>query len=376
MLWLPDSLGGAEYWSSVTLHTMLNTSDNLLHVGVSQAPITPPVGFAICGPEFPDRPARSVYDDLMVRCAVFRSYGETAVIVSLDIWSITDSLREEFARMVEEVSGISRRNVLIVSTGNGTSPPLWRDGADLASGYRNYVAYLPDVVAGAVLNAAQSLEPVAVGTVAASLPNLSCFANPAAEEDLEAERETLMLTAVQDADGDIVCILYSFACPATIMGDTDAWTADYPGIASSALEQSGIGAAIFIQGASADVRPFDWWDGNKDITHADRTWEDAQALGILLATQTIRAVSNVVVRRNARVGMADSDDGEVSALRIGDAVLVSSRNPQPVEFASRIRALLPESKVIVSANSRGDIKRPTNVGSMAVIKAIRSRIYP
>ena len=328
----------------------LSTIDNLLHVGVSQSLITPPIGFSISGPEFPDRAARSIDDDLSVRCAVFKSYGETAALVSIDVYGIADWLKERITQAITEFTGIPSRNITILTTGNGTSPPLWRNQTDLPNQYRNYVAYLPDVVAGTVLEAAMSLEPSAIGTVSSNLPNLSCFTTLSDEESLETERETLQITAIQTADGRTVCLLYNFACPATIIGNTTAWSADFPGIASSALEQAGADVAIFIQGASADIRPFDWSDSNLDISHAERNWSDAQAFAILLATQTIRAAANVITRRNATVRTAKSDDGDVTALRIGDTTLVSTNRHQPAKFAADLRAALPNTKLLINTN--------------------------
>ena len=330
---------------------MLTTGDDLLHVGVARATITPPVGFAICGPEFPDRASRGIDDYLYVKCVVFKSYGETAAIVSLDVYGVAESLVRQIAEAVEDETGIGRDRVLVLSTGNGTSPPLWRDASDE---YGNYVGYLPDVVAGCVLEASLNLEPAAVGTVSAMLPNLSCFAKPVEDEALEVERERLMLKVIQTEDGMVKCVVYNFACPPTIVGDTGLWTADYPGIASAALEDAGVDAAIFVPGAGADVRPFDWWQGNDEVSHAERSWSDAQAFGILMATQAIRAVPNVVARRNAQVAMGSSDDGGLSAVRMGDAVLVSSRRNQPIGFAAGLRKAMPGGKVLVSANSAGE----------------------
>ena len=329
---------------------LLSTVDNLLHVGVSQSPITPPVGFDISGPEFPDRPARSINDDLAVRCVVLKSYGETAALVSLDVYGIAGWLKRLIIQAVTAFTGIPRGNITVLTTGNGTSPPLWRDETDLPNQYRNYAAYLPEIIAGTALDAAQTLEPAAAGTVTATLPNLSCLATPSDDEALEAEREKLQLTVIQTADDRTTCILYNFACPATIIGNTSAWTADFPGIASSALEEAGADVAIFIQGASADIRPFDWYDSNSSITHADRQWSDAQAFAILLATQTIRAASNAITRRNAQVKTTISADGGVAALRIGDTILVSTSTHQPIRFASNLRAALPNIKLLVNTN--------------------------
>ena len=145
-------------------------------------------------------------------------------------------------------------------------------------------------------------------------------------------------------------MLYNFACPATIIGNSDSWTSDYPGVASSALEQAGIECAVFMQGASEDVRPYDWWEGNTDISHPERTFSDAQAFGILLATQAIRAASNIVSRRNAPVKAMTSDDGTASVLRIGDTVIVSTNQPQPVQFAVDLRSALPNTKLLLGTN--------------------------
>ncbi len=327
----------------------LPTVDNLLHIGVSQALITPPTGFTISGPEFPDRPSSGIDHDLSVRCITLTSYAESVAIVSLDAWGISETLRNRITTAVSNVTGIPTDHVSIACTGNATSPPLWRDESDLPGEYSNYIAYLPDIVAGAALEAALSLQPAAIGTVETTAPNLSCFAHTPQEEHLETERETLRSTAFHDADGQIKCLLYNFACPATITGDTGKWTPDYPGIASSALEQAGIECAIFMQSASADVRPFDWSEGNTNISHAERTFSDAQAFGILLATQAIRATPNIVSRRNAHINTAISDH-HLTALRIGDTVVLPTRNPQKVEFSADLRAAIPNTKILISTN--------------------------
>lgn len=333
----------------------MNTSnlDNQLHIGVARSTITPPIGFTISGPEFEDRPALGINDDLSARCVVLKSYGQTLALVSLDVWGISDSMRERLTAAISQRTDIPQSSVIITSSANGNSPPLWRENTDQPPEYVNYVNYLPDVVAGAALEASHTLEPAAVGTVSAILPNLSCFANPNQPEQLETERETLQLSIVLTSDNHIKCLIYNFACPATIVGNTQEWTADYPGIASAALEQAGVDTAIFLQGASADVRPFDWWGGNANVSHAERTSTDAQAFGILLATQAIRAAPNAITRRNAPINTAQSEDDTLTALTLGDATLITTNQPQPIKFTADLRSALPNIKLLVNANSSG-----------------------
>lgn len=404
--------------------------DNLFHVGVSQSLITPPIGFDIAGPEFADRPALGIEDDLYARCAVFKSYDETATLVSLDVWAISNRLEKQIRCAVANVTDIPQQNIIILATGNGTSPPLWRDiceslhfgvqagvegglddaflfetdhsdpldsrlrsdddsfakvspapeSSDLPTQYRNYISYLPDIIAGTALEAKLALEPAAIGTVSTTLPNLSTFTKPNQQENLETEREVLQLTVIQTADNHIACLLYNFACPATIVGNTRSWNTDYPGVASSALENAGIDNAIFIQGASADVQPFDWWDGNSNISHGDRSSTDAQAFGILLATQSIRSAPNAVTRRNAQIKAAASENGDIKAIRIGDTTLISVNQPQPIQFVADLRSALPETKLLISTNPAaseplaGDQRAETLAQTIELVN--QSGIYP
>lgn len=326
------------------------TVDNLLHIGVSQSPLTPPTGFTISGPEFPDRPSNGIDDDLLVRCITLSSYDETAAIVSLDAWALSEFLRIQIAQRISNTIDIPTDRVLITCTGNGTSPPLWSDEDDLPSEYLNYVAYLPDIVAGAALEATLNMEPAAVGTTDTTAPNLSCFAQAPQKEHLEFEREKLLITAFHTQEGQIRCLIYNFACPPTIIGNTHKWTSDYPGVASAALEQAGIDCAIFLKGASADVRPFDWWHGNPEISHSERASSDAQAFGILLATQAIRAAPNIVSRRNAPLKTTSADDGTMTTLSIGDTTILSTDQPKSVEFTVNLRKTSPNTNFLVATS--------------------------
>ena len=351
-------------------------ADNLLHAGTARAGITPPIGFTISGPEFGDRRSLGIDDDLFARCIVLESYGDTVAIVSLDVYAISDWLANRLKTAIADATKIPETNIIVLATCNGTSPPLWIDSGDFSSQYRNYLNYLPDVVAGAALEAKIALEPAAIGTTSTNLPNLSTFAQPNQSEDLETERETLQLTVIQNAENQIACLLYNFACPAIIVGDTRSWNADYPGVASATLEDAGIGNAIFVQGASADVVPFDWWDGNENPSHPNRSFADAQALGILLATQVVRSAPNTVTRRNAEIKTETSGDDNTTALRIGDTTLVAVNQPQHIEFAARLRSTLSETKLLISTNPVPTASATPLTLDATVQLVTQSGIYP
>jgi hypothetical protein len=315
-------------------------------VGSGRSVITPPAGYPICGPEHAERTSLGVADDLLAKVLVVESAGVRAAIVGLDVWGLTAAAHEDIVSAVAEAVAAPVDHVWLSVSGNGTSPCLW----SRHSAYQRYAAYLPDLVSGAAVIAANALEPASISTAAARLPDVSTLLEgPGRPGD-----EALFTVAFNDADGNGVGRMVNFSCPATISGPVPTWTSDFPGYAMWAVEQAGGGLSLFAQGASADVRPFDWYEGNASPSHAQRSEADVQAFGLLLATQAAQSTSSALPRRNAPIAAAVDVEVGLRVLRIGPAVFVSARKSQPTRFSRHIRRDLPGSTVIVTANLCGD----------------------
>tara|TARA_Y100000588_G_scaffold190088_1_gene203946 strand:- start:468 stop:1526 length:1059 start_codon:yes stop_codon:yes gene_type:complete len=317
----------------------------LFQAGTGKVVITPPIGFVIHGPEHPERLSTGIADDLLVRVIVLESQGSRVLLISLDVWGLAESLAEAIKDAVSISAAIDKKLIWLTNTGNGTSPPLWRDEPQ----YANYIAYLPELVSGAVLAALDSMEPASMGSSGTLLPDVSTFidgpglpGNPA-----------LFVVAINRADRTGIARIINFACPATIIGPSTLWTADYPGYACWALEQNGGGLSLFSQAPSHDIRPYDWWADNTDPTHADRNSQDVRAFGLLLATQANNAAAETVQRRNVEIAVRSDETIGVQVLRVGDAFFISTNKPQPNKFARRLRRHFPHSKTIVAANLYG-----------------------
>ncbi len=321
--------------------------DGLLRAGAGRAPITPPVGFKVNGPEFTGTVSTGVDDDMLVRAFVFEAEGRRVAICSLDVWGLEPKLQE---RIRDEVAGAASTFapfVWLTCTGNATSPPTWIDAP--GSDHANYLGYLPELCGGAAAQAAYSMSPAAIGANAAQLTGVTTgVAGKGAEAD-----ESVTVASVTTASGDGIAQLFSFCCPALIRGDDGRWTGDFPAYASWALEQAGGGIVAFARGSDADVRPYDWYRGNSSRTHLGRGAQDVQALGLLLATQASSAARNIEYRRNVSIETSASDELGVHVLRIGDLVCVSVDRPQPAVFARHLRKAMPRSRVIVSTNLAG-----------------------
>ena len=329
----------------MVLETAGKTDPGLFRAGAGRVVITPPVGLAIDGPEHGLRKSTGVTDDLLAKVAVLESATTRVAFVSLDVWGVSEWLADSIKDVTAAAAGIEKDYVWLTVTGNGTSPPLWRDEAE----YANYSAFLPQQIAGATRVAIAALEPASMGSTGTLLPDVSTFvAGPG-----RPGNAALFVLAIDRADGSGVARLVNYACPATITGPTTNWTADYPGYAAWALEQNGGGLALFTQAPSYDIRPFDWWDGNAAPTHAGRQPEDVQAMGLLLATQAANGAAETTQRRNVVVDARYDDVAGIHVMRIGDAHFLSIHRPQPNKFARRLRRELPHSNTFVAANLSG-----------------------
>jgi len=321
------------------------TDPGLFRAGAGRAVITPPVGFVIDGPEHGARNSTGILDDLLARTIVLESKGTRVVLVSLDVWGTSPELSGAIKASAGEAAGVEASSVWLTTTGNATSPPLWRDDPQYAA----YSAFLPDQVSGAVTTAVGSLEPASMGSTGTLLPDVSTFV----EGPGRPGNAALFVMAIDRADGSGIARLLNFACPASILGASTQWTADYPGYASWALEQNGGGLTLFSQAPSYDIRPYDWWDENPDPSHPDRVPQDVHAMGLLLATQAANGAADTTQRRNVEVAIRNDDEAGIQVMQVGDAYFVSTEKPQPNKFARRFRRDLPHSNTFVSANLSG-----------------------
>lgn len=322
--------------------------DGLLRAGAGRATITPPVGFKVCGPEFDPTPTTGIDDDLLVRVLLLEAEARRVAICSLDVWGIEPELQSKIRDAVAESCGSYAPFVWLTCTGNGTSPPTWSGACDDPR-YGNYLSYLPEVCGGAAAIASNSMQPAAMGVNSGKLTDVTTGVSGPGEEPDEA----VSVCSVTTSKGEGIGQLFSFSCPAMIRGDDGRWTGDFPAYASWALEQAGGGIAAFARGSDADVRPYNWYRGNQDRSHANRTAQDVQALGLLLATQASTVAKNIDHRRNVSFEAAADDDRGVRVLRVGDLVCVGVDRPQPSTFARHLRKAMPRSKVIVSTNVAG-----------------------
>ena len=131
---------------------------NLFQAGTGKVVITPPIGFVIDGPEHAECVSTGIADDLLVRVIVLESQGSRVALISLDFWGIAASIVDAIKLAVSVSTAIDENSIWLTNTGNGTSPPLWRNEPQ----YVHYIAYLPELVTGAAMAALDSMEPASM----------------------------------------------------------------------------------------------------------------------------------------------------------------------------------------------------------------------
>ena len=241
--------------------------------------------------------AQDIDDDLMTRCIVLADDHSRVAIVSLDLNRVDDTLRSTVIERTSVATGIHTEEIFITCTGNATSPIL-TDSVSTSGIVKRYSDYLPDVVAGNAVRAMSKLEPAAIASTTVHIPNVCSFQRLDGVFNDDDRLATSHLIAIQNGEERIVAVVMSCPCPAVVRAPTDRWTADYPGALCWMLQQSGIETPIFVQGNSEGIVPFDWYDGNPNPSHQDRSADDANALALIIATQVAQAIPTLVPRRN------------------------------------------------------------------------------
>ena len=330
---------------NINIEIKTSIKDEQFMAGSAKSVITPPVSFPILSPEFQNRKSEGILDDLLCRVVVINIFDKKIMFVSLDIWGISDYILKKIRNLVSKKIKINQQDIFISSTGNATSPSIDEDEKI----YENYYNYLPEQILSAAYLAIANLVPASIGSFATKLPNVSTFY----EKENYPGNPALFVTEIIGKTKNTIAKIYNFSCPANIMGqENHSWTADFPGYSSWALEQKYGGVSIFLPSPCSDIRPYNWWKNNSNLSHSSREPADVHAMGLLLATQVSNFSDEVFYKRNIVVKTIEDDDNKLKILKLGEIYFVFSNKPQNNKFARRVRKKFLFSKIFVYSNNK------------------------
>lgn len=238
--------------------------------GVVRANITPPTPIWMAGYAGRKKPSEGVAGDLFAKAlAVEDPCGTRLVIVTMDLISVPRFLRDWLEAEVLKRYGLKRDGLLVNISHTHCGPELRaarlledEAKAKYAAVSERYLADLQQKLATLVGEALKALKPAQFdfqrGRAGFAMnrrrPTPQGFQN-APNFDGPVDHEVPVLR-VTDAEGNLVAVLFGYACHNTTMGDY-LIRGDYAGYAQQFLEQAHPGmTALFMIGCGGDQNPY------------------------------------------------------------------------------------------------------------------------
>ncbi len=387
-----------------------------LLAGAAKANITPYVGAWMAGFAGRDHGCEGIHDDLHARAIVLQA-GETAVgLVGCDLIGLSPDSVARIRERAEAGCGIPADHVMVSCTHTHSGPtvgPLRHPGLDV-----ELVHVIERKVAGALIAASRSMAEAALGVGKGTTSiginrrerqpdgSMRLGKHPGGPVDPE-----IGVLRVNRADGSAIAIAATHSCHPVTLGGSNYWiSADYPGQVAALVESVHPGAICpYFNGTC----------GNINSVPVGGTFADARRLGIIAGSEALRvaegiepepevelAVKSVVVeaplaelppaeevrewlaKREAELDRLLAEGGisqvqhdhdllvlwardvlrehergecrrtrplELQALRLGDALLVTTPGETFVEIGLAIKAASPLPHTFVLGYTNGNV---------------------
>ena len=242
--------------------------------GAASAIITPDELIPMAGYASRDRPADGKVTELYSKALVLESANQTkAVVVTLDLVGIDRELASEIRQIIAMKYSIVASHVLLCCSHTHSGPVVKRNLGPLHF-YRlnqaqrmqveRYAETLRDTVVQVVGDALSRLEP---SKITWGIGHSDFGVNRRNNKEADGSKLRTLgqlvgpsdydvpVLAVRNEKGDLMSILFGYACHATVLSDYQ-WSGDYPGYAQMELESRHPGCvALFFAGCGADQNP-------------------------------------------------------------------------------------------------------------------------
>lgn len=329
----------------------------MLKLGTAQVDITPPPNVPMCGYSARKRGSEGVHDPIFAKALVVREGGDHFGWVIADLIGVMADMTREVRTLASRLTGIPAKAIMVSTLHDHSGPDVRAQpkcDADHAM-HKRYLEVLPKMLAGSLVAAAKSLEPVMVSYGRAALDTVQHnrrFHMTDGKVSMDWDRPdpakvawrgmvdpAVQVLAFRNKKG-LRAVLAQFAMHSTVMDSGNLLiTADWPGAARRHLARlvaprGGRKAAPFIsiaQGCCADVNPAFPRDtfreveakGRKVAEAAKRALERAQPL----CGEEVKAAVVPVRLPGKKEGLDPRPTGkfwkgEVQGFRIGDVAIV------------------------------------------------------
>lgn len=244
------------------------------------------------GPQFKDKVAEGIHDDVYTRAVILDNGYKKIGIVNADVVIITRDLKQAVEEKVREAK---LDGLLIVATHNHSGPGGYVDNylAEIVcTGHYNPELFnnLVDKISKTIIEADKDLEFSKIGSGKGYVHNLS---RSRRDVETKVDREVGVIK-VDKLDGKPKSYMVNFAAHPTSLGSKNRQiSADFPGYMAKYLEEDGV-VAIFTNGALGDVT------AKSPSAYKDK-FEKVEKIGRALADKVLEISKNIETRENVRL---------------------------------------------------------------------------
>ena len=233
--------------------------------------------------------AEGTHDPLKARALRLESNGKVVVWIACDLIGLATDVDAEMRERVATRSGISASDVFVSCSHTHGSVHSLTFRGPLAAPDPNWLSRLIDDVSTLSASLVGKVAPALLGIGHSDVPGLGYNR----QDPHVAIDETLTVLAVEAADGSRIATILNYALHPVVLGERNMlYTADYPGVAASAVEAEAGGTALWIQGACGDVEPVNY----RDLGRCTGTFEIAAGIG-----RTIAEAAKTALRSGRRL---------------------------------------------------------------------------
>jgi len=299
-----------------------------LRAGVSKAILTPYVGAYMAGFAGRDHGCEGVHDDLHARAVVLESDGTTVAMVGCDLIGLSPDSVARIRERVATETEIAADHVMVACTHTHSGPtvgPLRHPGLDV-----ELVHVIEKKVAGAIVAASRTMGEarfgVGKGTTRIGINRrerkadgtMALGKNPAGLID----EETGVLR-IDDAQGRVLALCATHSCHPVTLGSRNYFiSADYPGQVAALLESVHEGAVCpYFNGTC----------GNINSMPCGGTFDDARRLGVIAGSAALQVAEGIEMSDDVGLAVKQAFvDAPLSPLPPADELrrLVEARKKQ------------------------------------------------
>ena len=241
----------------------MEKDEGVYGVGCATIDVTPPVGVFLAGYGGRDAPADGIYHPLRAVATVIDDGGAPLLLVSIEWLGLYDRA-EEARRRLAAATGIAPGSMVLSGTHTHCGPVLRRnmDGRRHGAIDEDYIDRTLDALAHSARQALDQREPARLRQgadwcgFAASRRRPAGPGRVAYKPSREAPHDhEVAVLAVEDLDGGLRQLLFSYACHPITAGPISRIGGDFVAFACDYLEETYKGVtACFFQGCAGDQK--------------------------------------------------------------------------------------------------------------------------